>query len=150
MEVYATEGQRIAVGIDLAARQASAPKKVTRGKVWLTATPVTQAGSAQVKFANVEVRGKTDTFGGTMLVRVAQQFSFSDTIADALAQNFAGDLDELEGKIGRALAEKRHGALLIRTKIDRFETGTITAYGHGLYMPVRATGRANLRYLPRR
>jgi hypothetical protein len=150
VEVYATEGQRIAVGIDLAAWQLSAPEKVTKGRVWLTATPVTQPGSAQVKFANVEVRGKTDTFGGTMLVKVAEQFSFSDTIAEALAQNFAGDLEELQGKIRRALAERREGALLIRTEIDRFETGTITAYGQGLYMPVRATGRADMRYQPKR
>jgi hypothetical protein len=147
VDVYATEGQRLAVGIDLAARQASAPDKVTRGKVWFTATPVTQAGSAEVKFANVEVRGKTDTVGGTMLVKVAEQFSFSETIADALAQDFAKDLHELEGKIRVALAEKREGGLLIRTEIDRFETGRITAYGQGLYMPVRAMGRANLRYL---
>jgi hypothetical protein len=147
VEVYATEGQRLAVGIDLAAWQASAPDKVTRGKVWFTATPVTQAGSAEVKFANVEVRGKTDTVGGTMLIKVAEQFSFSETIADALAQDFAKDLQELEGKIRVALAEKREGGLLIRTEIDRFETGRITAYGQGLYMPVRAKGRANLRYL---
>jgi hypothetical protein len=148
VEVYATEGQRIAVGIDLAARQVSAPDKVTRGKVWLTATPVTEPGSAQVKFANVEVRGKTDTVGGTMLIKVAEQFSFSDTIAGALEQNFSGDLADLQGKIRRALAEKREGPLLIRTEIDRFETGKITAYGQGLFMPVRATGRADLRYIP--
>jgi len=150
VQVYATEGQRLAVGIDLAVWQASAPEKVTRGKVWLTATPVTQPGSAEVKFANVEVRGKTDTVGGTMLVKVAEQFSFSETIADALAQDFAKDLQELEGKIRVALAEKRQGALLIRTEIDRFETGKITPYGQGLYMPVRAKGRADLRFLPRR
>ena len=82
-----------------------------------------------------------------MLVKVAEQFSFSETIADALAQDFAKDLHELEGKIRVALAEKREGGLLIRTEIDRFETGRITAYGQGLYMPVRAKGRANLRYL---
>lgn len=85
-----------------------------------------------------------------MLLKVAQQFSFSDTIADALAQNFSGDLEELQGKIRRALAEKREGALLIRTEIDRFETGAITAHGQGLYMPVRASARADLRYLPQR
>ncbi len=150
VEVYATQGQRLAVGIDLAAWQTSAPKKVTRGKVWLTATPVTQPGSAQVRFANVEVRGNTDTLGGALLVKVAEQFSFSDTIAEALAQDFAGDLEDLQGKVCRALAERREGALLIRTEIDRFETGAITAYGQGLYMPVRAKGRANLRYLPRK
>jgi hypothetical protein len=150
VEVYATEGGRIAVGIDLAAHQVSAPDKHTKGKVWLTATPVTEAGSAQVKFTNVEVRGKTDTFGGNLLVKLAEQFSFSETISDALAQNFSDDLEDLEGKIKRALAEKREGSLLIRTSIDRFETGKISAYGQGLYMPVRAYGKADIRYLPRR
>lgn len=150
VEVYATEGQRLAVSIDLAAWQASAPDKVTRGKVWLTAMPVTQPGSAAVGFANVQVRGQTDTFGGTMLVKVAEQFSFSETIAEALAQDFAKDLAELQDKIRAALAEKREGALLIRTRIDRFETGRITPYGQGLYMPVRASGNADIRYLPRR
>ncbi len=150
VEVYATEGGRLAVGIDLSAQQVSDPDEVTSGKVWLTATPVTEAGSAHVKFANVLVRGKTDTFGGTLLVKVAEQFSFSEIIADALAQNFTNDLEELEGKIRLALAEKREGPLLIRTRIEKFETGEITAYGQGLYMPVRATGRADIRYRPRR
>ncbi|MCB2049394.1 MAG: DUF4403 family protein [Novosphingobium sp.] len=150
VEVYATEGGRIAVGIDIAAHQVEAPDKKTKGKVWLTATPVTEAGSAQVKFTNVEVKGKTDTFGGNLLVKVAEQFSFSETIADALAQNFTVDLEDLQGKIRRALAEKRQGSLLIRTRIDRFETGEITAYGQGLYMPVRAFGTADIRYSPRR
>ena len=150
VEVYATEGGRLAVGIDLAAHQVSAPEKVTKGKVWLTATPVTEAGSAEVKFTNVQVRGKTDTLGGTLLVKLAEQFSFSETIADALEQNFTGDLEKLEGKIRTALSEKREGPLLIRTRIDRFDTGEITPYGKGLYMPVRAIGRADILYRPRR
>lgn len=150
VEVYATEGQRLAVGIDLTAQRVGETDEPTRGKVWLTATPLTEPGSAQVKFANVQVRGQTDTIGGNLLVKVAEQFSFSETIAEALSQDFARDLGELQGKIRAALDEKREGALLIRTRIDRFETGRITPYGQGLYMPVRASGNADIGYLPRR
>jgi len=135
--------------MDLTAQRVGETDEPTRGKVWLTATPLTEPGSAQVKFANVQVRGQTDTIGGNLLVKVAEQFSFSETIAEALSQDFARDLGELQGKIRAALDEKREGALLIRTRIDRFETGRITPYGQGLYMPVRASGNADIGYLPR-
>lgn len=149
VEVYATDAGRLAVGIDLTARRASEADDPVRGKVWLTATPVTQAGSAEVRFANVKVTGESDSIGADLLIRLAEQFSFSEVISDALAQNFSKDLAELEGKIRVALAEKREGPLLIRTRIDRFETGVITAHGPGLYMPVNASGRADLRYMPK-
>jgi hypothetical protein len=150
IEAYGTTGGRIAVGVDLTAQRVGDSDAPTRGKVWLTATPVTQPGSAQVRFANVQVRGVSDGIGGNLLLTLAEQFSFSEPIADALEQNLAGDLAELEGKIRGALAEKSEGPLLIRTRIDTFETGRISAHGQGLCMPVSATGMASVRYVPGR
>lgn len=46
--------------------------------------------------------------------------------------------------------ERQEGAFHIRTRIDRFETGTITAYGNGLFMPVQLTGSTNVVYRPQR
>lgn len=75
---------------------------------------------------------------------------FSALIAAALTQNFANDLSELEGKIKRAVDQRREGAFIIRTHIDGFETGEIKAYGNGLYLPVRLTGGASVDYRPKR
>ena len=76
--------------------------------------------------------------------------NFAPLIADALTQNLTKDLTELEGKIRRATAERQEGAFYIRTRIDRMETGQITAYGDGLYMPVHMTGAADVVYRPQR
>lgn len=146
---YGTTGNRVAVGIDVAAMARARQGKPTRGKIWLTATPVTTAGSAVVRFADVQVTGDTDAVSGDLLLALARRDNFAPLIAEALTQNLTKDLTELEGKIRKVTAERREGAFFIRTQIDRFETGQITAYGTGLFMPVRLIGRADVVYQPK-
>ena len=111
-----------------------------------TAAPATVALSSTG--ANLSINGDTDGVGGDLLITLGQSPGFAPQIADALTQNFSRDLDELQGKIKRAVDQRREGAFIIRTHIDGFETGEIKAYGNGLYLPVRLTGGARVDYRP--
>lgn len=146
--VYGTPQGRIAVGVTLEARARSRQGEPTHGRLWLTARPVNNPGSAEVRFTDVKVDGNTDGLYGDLLLTLARDAQFAPTISDALTQNFARDVASLEGKIRAAIAERREGAFIIRTSVDRFETGTLAAYGNGLYLPVRLTGAANVAFRP--
>jgi hypothetical protein len=148
ISVYgATEG-RIAVGVDIVARPQTADIGETHGRIWLAARPSNAPNSPTVAFTRPVITGDTDGVGGDMLLSIGQSPGFAELIAAALTQNFAKDIDELKGKIGRAIAEKREGDFVIHAIADQYETGEIRAYGQGLHLPVRATGKAQISYRP--
>ncbi|MBO9696128.1 MAG: DUF4403 family protein [Sphingopyxis sp.] len=146
--IYGTTGGRIAVGVDVEAKLEIRSGKPTRGRIWMTATPVNRPGSAEVHFTDLVINGDTDGVGGDLLILLGRSEGFAPLIAEALTQNFTRDLGELQGKIERAVDQRREGAFVIRTHVDRFETGEIKAYGNGLYLPVRMVGRASVDYRP--
>ena len=71
-------------------------------------------------------------------------------IAASLTQNFDKDLEKLLTKVRRAIESRQEGDFAIGTQIDAVHTGVISAYGQGLYLPVRAEGTARVRYTPRK
>ncbi|HKX87637.1 MAG TPA: DUF4403 family protein [Sphingopyxis sp.] len=146
--IYGTTGGRIVVGVDVEAKLEIRSGKPTRGRIWMTATPVNRPGSAEVHFTDLVINGDTDGVGGDLLIILGRSEGFAPLIAEALTQNFTRDLGELQGKIERAVDQRREGAFVIRTHVDRFETGEIKAYGNGLYLPVRMVGRASVDYRP--
>lgn len=150
VEAYGTGEGRIAVGLTLAARPASGKMDETHGRIWITARPVNAPNSAQVHFTELTVTGATDGVAGDMLVALGNSPGVSQLIASALTQNFTKDVEELQGKIRRAIAEKRLDDLLIQSRIDAMTTGQIHAYGAGLHLPVEAQGAARIRYQPAR
>ncbi|MCE6983744.1 hypothetical protein EI534_41625, partial [Pseudomonas frederiksbergensis] len=84
--------------------------------------------------------------GGDILIALAGSPAFSNVIAGALSQNFTHDLEELKGKIRRAIGERKTPHTRISARLDDAEIGEISAAGQGLYLPGRATGRASIRY----
>ncbi len=146
--IYGAGGGRIAVGVDVDAKLEIRSGEPTRGRIWMTAVPANRSGSAEVRFTDIVINGDTDGVGGDLLILLGRSEEFAPVIADALTQNFTGDLNELEGKIRRAVDQRREGAFVIRTRIDSFETGEIKAYGNGLYLPVRLAGGASVDYRP--
>ncbi|SEH19812.1 protein of unknown function [Sphingopyxis sp. YR583] len=147
--IYGAEGGRIAVGVDVDAKLEIRSGEPTRGRIWMTAIPANKPGSAEVHFTDLVINGDTDGVGGDLLILLGRSDGFAPLIAEALTQNFTRDLGELQGKIKRAVDQRREGAFVIRTRIDSFETGEIKAYGNGLYLPVRMVGGASVDYRPR-
>lgn len=147
--IYGAEGGRIAVGVDVEAKLELRSGEPTRGRIWMTAIPANKPGSAEVHFTDLVINGDTNGVGGDLLILLGRSEGFAPLIAEALTQNFTRDLDELQGKIKRAVNQRREGAFVIRTRVDGFETGEIKAYGNGLYLPVRMVGGASVDYRPR-
>ena len=144
--IYGAKGGRIAIGVDVDAKLDMRSGEPTRGRIWMTAIPANKPGSAEVHFTNLIINGDTDGVGGDLLILLGRSEGFAPLIAEALTQNFTKDLDELQGKIRRAVDQRREGAFVIRTSVDSFETGEIKAYGNGLYLPVRLVGGASVDY----
>ena len=144
---YGTNNGRIAVGLEFTALDADRRTTKSHGTIWLTGLPLNQPNTRQINFTDVSVDGATDSTGTNLLLKLANTPAFSDTIAEALAQNFTRDYDKLLGKIDRAIADKREGNLLIRADIQNVRTGSLKAAGNGLYLPVWGTGRASIQVL---
>jgi hypothetical protein len=142
--IYGTTGGRIAVGIEFTARDEAGKLGATRGTVWMTGVPVNADNSRRVGFDNFEVSGTTDMKGGDLILKLANTTGLGTTIAAALAQNFENDYNKLLGKIGRAIEDKREGALRINAQVTSTRTGRIKAAGQGLYLPVWADGTASI------
>jgi hypothetical protein len=140
--IYGTEGGKIAVGLAFTA--ATPGGSSSSGTVWMTARPLNQPNSRLVSFRDLAVAGVTDSIGTGLLIKLANAPGLSDTIADALTQNFAKDYDGLVLKIGRALEQKRLGSLTIRAHITDIRTGQLKAAGQGVYLPVWGQGTASI------
>lgn len=147
---YGTDGGRIAVGIQLAAKQRSGTIGETHGLVWLTALPVNDPGSQVVRFQDLAVTGATNGIGGDLLLRLVNAPGVGDTVAQSLTQNFAGDVGDLLRKIRLAIVDNRQGDFLIHARVDSMSNGTLKAAGEGLYLPVWAMGEARVEYRPAR
>jgi hypothetical protein len=144
VQIYGTTDNRIAVGINVTARTQRLNNRQTHGTVWITAMPVNAAGSAEVSFTDIAISGDTDRITGDLLLQLARSPEFAPLIAAELTQNFTNDLSELETKIRRAVSRRHEGAFVIAVGIDRFEIGQISAFGDGLHLPARITGRADI------
>lgn len=142
VEVYATTGNRLAVGVTFSARDQAGRLGNSNGTVWLTGVPQNEPNSRVVRFTDVQVSAATDNRATNLLFQIANGPELSQAIAEALGQNFTRDYDALLEKIGRAIEERREGKLLITARIDDVRTGSLTATGQGLYLPVWGTGTA--------
>lgn len=142
---YGTTGGRVAVGLSFTASDPAGGKAESKGTVWLTGLPINPPNTQKVMFTDVKVTGTTDSTGTNLLLKLANTTALSGTIAEALAQNFTKDYNELLGKISRAIDDKREGNVQIQARIDNVRTGSLKAAGNGLYLPVWGTGTAAIR-----
>ena len=145
---YGIEDGRIAVGLTVHATPRSGVLDETRGRIWLTARPVNHGNAARIAFSDLEVLGDIERTGGDLLVGLANSPSVIDPIAESLTQNFSKDLDSLVNKVRRAIAEKRMGEFVVNATVSDVKTGQVKAFGDGLYLPVRATGKARITHRP--
>ncbi|MBB4859135.1 hypothetical protein HNO88_002461 [Novosphingobium chloroacetimidivorans] len=146
--IYGTSGGRIAVGLNFNASDEANTLGEARATVWMTAVPINEPNSRQVRFTQFEVTGSTDRTGGDLVIELANAPGLDQTIAGALTQNFERDYDKLMVKIDRAIQQKREGDFVIRAKVEDVRTGSLKATGQGLYLPVRGTGTASITLAP--
>lgn len=145
ISVYGTPQGRIAVGARFKAKSDLPLVEAASGRIWLTARPMNEPNSRQVRFADIAVTGETNLVTQPLLLALANAPEFQTTISDALKQNFENDFAKLTVKINRAVARRRDGPLDYTITIEKIETGTITAHGQGLYLPVELTARGKAR-----
>lgn len=146
--IYGTPGNRIAVGLDVVVKPDNKQLEPMEGMLWLTAFPINDAGSAEVRFKDVSVAGDTSKVGGDLLLQFGNSPTVTEMLAASLTQNFTKDVNDLKGKIHKAVDRREEGNFLIQTSTDEFDIGVIQAFGDGLYLPVRVKGQAQINYRP--
>lgn len=149
VSAYGTDNNRIAVGVEFDAWEPGNEDDPATGTVWVTARPVNEAGSREVQFIEPEYSAQTSRFTTNVLLEIAKSRDFSAIIEEALTQNFERDFEELMGRVEEAVADQRAGDFTVSSSIETVSTGSLTAYGEGLYLPVTADGETKVRYAPR-
>jgi len=148
VSAYGTTGNRIAVGVEFEAWKPGERDSSTSGTVWLTARPLTAENSRTVNFVDLEYEAQTSRAATNILLEIARTQDFSEAIEGALTQNFEDDYERLLRKVLATIAKRQLGDFMIATDLDEVSTGTLTAYGDALFLPVRAGGAAQIRYAP--
>ena len=147
--IYATTGGRLAIGVDARARARSNSLLTTRGRIWLTALPFNRPDSQLVEARDIQLVADTDSRTVNLLAMVFNDTSVRQSIADGLRHDFAPDYMRILGKARAAIAGRREGDFLLSADVSSVTTGTLAVTGGGLFMPVRAEGKATIAYRPR-
>ncbi len=146
--IYTTAGDRLAIGLPIEAGVGTGALN-TKGVVWLTGKPWNAPNSQKVLVQDLQVAGKSADLSGNLLIGVARSPAVTAELETAIAQNFDKDLAKLMVKIHKALADKQVGDFQLSAEVTEVRHGVVTPVGQGLYLPVEAFGRAQLRYRPR-
>ena len=147
--VYATANGRLAVGVDAEAKAPDHPSLSTKGRIWLTALPFNAANSQLVQARDVQVVADTDNDLTDLLIRLFSDGDIRDTIAQGLRHDFAPDYEKVLAKTRAAIGGRREGDFLLSADVERVDTGQLKVTGSGLFLPVRAQGKATIAYKPR-
>lgn len=147
--IYATDNGRLAVGVEAVAKSRDHPRLSTKGRIWLTALPFNTANSQFIQARDVNVVADTDNDLTDLLIRLFSDASVQASIAEGLRHDFAPDYQKLLGKARAAIGSRREGNFLLSADISSVETGQLKVTGGGLFLPVRAMGKATITYRPR-
>lgn len=150
--VYATDEGRLAVGVE--AEVEPVGKRIgtrwgkAKGKVWLTAVPISEANSQVVRVSDLQIVGGTDRAAANLLLSLANSPAVRQEIAGALTQDFNKDYQKLLGKIQKAIGERQEGNFRMTVRIDEVNHDPIQVTGAGLFMPVVVKGAGKIVYSP--
>jgi hypothetical protein len=146
--IYATTDNRLAVGIAARAepvgQRTGASLGQSRGTVWLTGVPVSEANSQVVRVHDLEIFGRTDAMSTNLLLRLAANQGIRVQIAEALTQDFTKDYDKVLDKAARAIADRQQGAVRFSARMDKVEHGPVQVTGAGLFMPMVVSGTGEI------
>jgi hypothetical protein len=148
--VYATEGGRLAVGVEAKAQLKGQKRTTTHGEIWLTGTPYNDVDSRVVHIRNLQITGTTDNTTVNLLLMLFQDQSMLVEIQNALTQNFDKDYDKVLTAARKAIAGRREGDMVMSANVRKVVSGKIQVTGQGLFLPVQASGTAMIEYRPAR
>lgn len=146
--VYATDGGRIAVGIEANADVIRSPLKGTSGVVWLSAIPYNEANSEVVNVRDLRIAGTTDREAVNLLFALFEDPEVLAEISKALVADFNKDYEKVLLAAKKTIAMRREGDFTLSAEVNEVSHGTVIATGQGLFLPVDVTGKANIRYTP--
>ena len=148
--VYATPGNRLAVGIEAKVKARDRAYTETKGVVWLTGVPVNDAGSQLVRVRDLRVAGRTDNEAVNLLVNLFLDPVVLSDVRTALSHDFAKDYTRVLAAARKAVSGRREGDFVLSANVGDVSNGQLRVTGEGLFLPVEAQGTATIRYLPRK
>jgi hypothetical protein len=152
--VYATGNNRLAIGIDAEVEpigeRTGMSFGTTKGRVWLTGVPISQANSRVIRVTDLQIHGNTDGMATNLLLLLASTDSVREQIAGAMTEDFSKDYDKVLGKAQRAIADKQVGRFRLAATIEQVTHEAVQVTGSGLFMPAMVTGRGQISIGPRR
>ncbi|WP_448660485.1 DUF4403 family protein [Sphingomonas sp. CJ99] len=148
VEIFPTDNGRIAVGVDVAADVVRGPLAPTRGRVWLTAIPVSAEGSQIVKVRDLQIFGQSERGEAVdLLIRLFLTPIVQSEIERSLTLDFNKDYEKVLAAARKAIAERREGDFLGTATIDRVRHGPVQVTGQGLFMLTDIWGTGSVRYV---
>lgn len=147
--VYATTGNRLAVGVTARVVPRDRNFPATSGEAWLTAQPYNDEGSQLVQARDVKLAADTDSTAVDLIVSLLDATQVQRAVALALRHDFAPDYRKVLGKAQHAIGARQEGDFFLSTDVTRVTTGQLQVTGAGLFLPVRAEGSARIDYRPR-
>ncbi|WP_445191712.1 DUF4403 family protein [Sphingomonas sp. Tas61C01] len=147
--IYATEAGHIAVGIKTEVKGRANSLVTTKGEIWLTAIPYNDPGSQVVRVRDLGIAGQTDSDTVNLLFALFRDTAVLANVRESLVHDFARDYQKVLGAAQRAIAGHREGDFLLKAQVTSVENGRIAVTGQGLFLPIRADGRAEIVYRPR-
>ncbi len=151
--VYATDNGRLAVGIDAVVEPIGQRTGMsfgkTKGRVWLTGLPHTEANSRLVTVTDLRIHGNTDRLSSNLLLQLMSTDAVQRQINASLTEDFNKDYNKVLGKASRAIADKQVGRFRLSAHIDSVTHDAIQVTGAGLFTPAIVTGRGQITIGPR-
>lgn len=147
--IYATDGGRLAVGVNVSAKLRSGLLGGAKGQVWLTGLPWNAPNSERIEIHDLQLNGETNRSTVNVLLLLFQTPALRETLRTALTQDFAKDYDKVLASARRAIAQKRVGDFVLSADIGAVDHGRVVPTGQGLYLPLQARGAASITYHPR-
>ena len=146
--IYATEGGKLAVGIQAEADVIQGSLGRTKGEIWLSAVPYNKENSQVVKVRDLQIAARTDSKTVNLLISL---FSDAEVLAEinaALTEDFNKDYEKVLIAAKKAIAQRREGDFTISAEVYKVSHGSVMVTGTGLFLPVNVTGKASIQYTP--
>ncbi|MGY4398701.1 hypothetical protein ACVWZA_003909 [Sphingomonas sp. UYAg733] len=148
--IYATEGGRLAVGVQTKVKARGGLIGAAHGEIWLSAVPYNEVNSQVVRVRDLRIAGRTDSKAVNLLFSLFDDETVQARIRAGLTHDFASDYEKVLLAARKATSGRREGGFVLSADITSVENGPIKVTGQGLFLPVRALGTANIRYTPLR